>query len=107
MVLYGITLINLAEDLQASYPRLFTPFYTDNAEFYGSARKIAQLIKLILEQGMDQGYLPEPSKSLFISDFPAQEVSSIWEFKAVGLQIKFVLYIQYLGEFQGPREELG
>ena len=55
MVLYGITLVNLVEELWASDPGILTPFYVVNAEFDGSARRSAQLLKLILERGADRG----------------------------------------------------
>ena len=37
MVLYGITLVPLAEELQSADPGLLSPFYTDGAAFDGSA----------------------------------------------------------------------
>ena len=33
MVLYGITLIPLAEELRAAYPGILLPFYADDAAF--------------------------------------------------------------------------
>ena len=41
MVLYGITPVPLAEELQAAEPGLLSPFYTDEASFDGSERRIA------------------------------------------------------------------
>ena len=72
MVLYGITLVSLAEELRAAYPGLLSPFYADDAAFDGSARRSAQLLKLLIKGGADQGYFPEPAKSLFISETPGQ-----------------------------------
>ena len=66
MVLYGISLAPLTEDLRAVDPRLLSLFYDDDAAFDGSSRHSAQLINLLMRRGPDQGYFPEPDKSLFI-----------------------------------------
>ena len=58
MVLYGITLVPLAEELRAADPGLLSPFYADNAAFNGSAQRSAQLLKLLMKRGPDQGYFP-------------------------------------------------
>ena len=80
MVLYGITLVPLAKELRAADPGLLSPFYADDAAFEGSARRSAQLLKLLMKRGPDRGYFPEPAKSLFISDTPGQEGAEKWEF---------------------------
>ena len=84
MVLYGITLVPLAEELRAADPGLLSPFYADDAMFDGSARRSAQLIKLLVRRGPERGYLPEPAKSLFISDTPWKEAAAKREFAAEG-----------------------
>ena len=73
MVLYGITLAPLTEELRAADPGLLSPFYADDAAFDGSAQRSAQLLKLLVKRRPDRGYFPEPAKSLFISDTPGQE----------------------------------
>ena len=73
MVLYGITLVPLAEKLRAADLGLLLPFYADDAAFDGLARRIAQLLNLMMKRGPDRGYFPEPAKSIFISDTPGQE----------------------------------
>ena len=70
MVLHGITLVPLAEDLRAADLGLLLPFYANNAAFDGSARRSAQLLKLLMKKGPDRRYYLEPSKSLFILDTP-------------------------------------
>ena len=75
MVLYGITLAPLAEELCTADPGLLYPFYANDAAFGGSVRHSAQLIKLLMKRGPDQGYLPEPAKSLFITDTPRKEAA--------------------------------
>ena len=39
MVLYGITLVPLAEELRAADPGLLSPFYADDAAFDGLERR--------------------------------------------------------------------
>ena len=73
MVLYRITLIPLAEELQAADPGLLSPFYANDADFDGSEGCSAQLLKLLMRRGPDRGYFPEPAKSIFILDTPGQE----------------------------------
>ena len=51
-----------------SRPELLSPFYTNNASFDRSEIRSVQLMKLLLERGMDWGYYLELSKSLFIKD---------------------------------------
>ena len=58
MVLCGITLIPLEEELRVADPWLLSPFYADGAVFDGSARHSAQLLKLLLKRGPDRGYFP-------------------------------------------------
>ena len=85
MVLYGITLVPLAEELQAADPGLLSPFYADDALFDSLAQRSAHLLKLLMKRGPDQGYFPEPAKSLFISDTLGQEAAAKREFLAEGL----------------------
>ena len=73
MVFYWISLVPLAEELRAADPGLLFPFYANDAAFYGSARRSAQLLKLLMRRGADRGYSPDPAKSLFISDNPGQD----------------------------------
>ena len=63
-------------------------------------------MKLLLERGYDWGYLPEPAKSLFILDLPAQEEVLKWDFRSEDIQLKFLSGSRYLGEYLGPKEEL-
>ena len=67
MVLYGITLVPLDEELRVSDSGLLSPFYADDAAFDGPAQRISQLLKLLMKRGPDRGYFPDPSKSLFFA----------------------------------------
>ena len=106
MVLYGITLVPLEEELQAADPELFYPFYADDADFDGSVQRSAQLLKLLMKSGTDQGYFPDLDKSLFVSDTPGQEAATKKEFSKEGFCLNFVSDSRYLGAYLGPQAEL-
>ena len=106
MVLYGITLAPLAEGLQAADPGLLSPFYADDAYFDCSARRSAQLLKLLMKRGPDQEYFPKLSKSLFISDLPGQEAAAKKEFMKEGQVLNFISGSRYLGAYLVPQAEL-
>ena len=61
MVLYGINLVPLAEELRASDPGLLSPFYTDDVAFNVSAQRSAHLLKLLMKRGPDLGYFSDPT----------------------------------------------
>ena len=106
MVLYGITLVPLAEELCTADQGLLSLFYAVDAAFDGPARRSAQLLKLLMRRGPDWGCFPEPDKSLFISDTPCQEAAARREFAAEGLTLNFVSGSRYLGAYLGPQAEL-
>ena len=70
MVLNGITLVPLVEDLRYTDPTLLSPFYADDVEFDESEIQSAAQLRLLMNWGPDRGYFPEPYKSLFVSDKP-------------------------------------
>ena len=70
MVLYGITIVLLVEELRDADPTLLSPFYADDAAFGGLDRWSTAQLHLLMDQGTDRGYFPEPAKSLFISYNP-------------------------------------
>ena len=57
-------------------------------------------------RGTEQGYFPEPAKSLFIADTPEQEAAAKKEFAKEGLVLNFVSGSRYLGAYLGPQAEL-
>ena len=103
MVLYGITLAPLSEELRAADTGFLSPFYADDAAFNSLSRKSAQLLKLLTKRGLDRGYFPEPDKSLFISDTPGKEKAEKREFIVEGLTLNFVSGSCYLGAYLGPQ----
>ena len=52
MVLYGINLAPLAEELRAADQGLLSLFYADDVEFDGSVQRSAQLLKLLMKCGL-------------------------------------------------------
>ena len=106
MDLYGINLVSLAEELQAADPGLLSPFYSNDVTLDGSAQRSAHLLKLLMKWGPDRGYLPEPAKSLFISDTPGQKEEAKQEFAKEGLVLNFVSGIRFLGAYLGPQDQL-
>ena len=65
MLLYGISLIPLDEDLSAADSGLLSPFYAYDTEFDGSSQQSAQILRMLMDRGPDRGYFPETAKSLF------------------------------------------
>ena len=106
MVLYGITLVPLAEELRAADLGILSPFYTDDAAFDGSAQRSTQLLKLLMKRGPNQGYLPKLAKSLLILDTLGQEEAEKREFAVEVLTLNFVSGSIYLGAYLGPQVEL-
>ena len=58
-----------------------------------------------MERGPDQGYLPEPTKSLFILDTPGQEEEAKREFAVEGLSLNYFSVSRYLGAYINPKKE--
>ena len=55
MVLYGIKLVSMVEELRAAGLGRIALIYADDAAFDGSERQSRQLMKLLLERGGYQG----------------------------------------------------
>ena len=104
MLFYRITLAPLAEELRAADLGILSPFYAYHAAFDGSARCIAQLLKLLMKRGTDRGYFPEPYKSLFIADNPGEEEAANKDSAKEGLCLNFVSGNRYLGAYIVPLE---
>ena len=96
----------MSKELRASDSGFLSPFYADDAAFDGLARQNAHLLKLLIYRRTDHVYLPEPYKSLFISDIPSQEEGAKRELAAEGLELNFVSGRRYLGAYLGLQEEL-
>ena len=90
IILYRVNLVPLEYYLRSVDPGLITPFYAYYVLFEGLARRISPILKLFLDRGPDRRYLPEPSKSMFISDSPNKEEAENQKFNSEGLNINFV-----------------
>ena len=68
MVLYGLTLVPMAETLRRLAPSVLQPWYADDAAMAGKCEDIAPAMSHLLRIGPLRGYYPEPSKSVLICD---------------------------------------
>ena len=105
MILYGIYLVPLAEDLRSSDLRLLSTFYTNDAAFYRSEQTSEKILNMLMEKGTYMGYFPNPAKTLFISNMPEQEDTAKREYAAEGIESNFTGGSWYLGAYLSPREE--
>ena len=87
MFLYGIILVPLPEKLFAAAPELPEPFYVDDATFDGQVDRSVRLLTLILEWGVERGYLPELAKKIFVCDYSSQEEMANRAFSVDGLEM--------------------
>ena len=106
MVLYGITLAPLVEELRNADPTLLSPFYANDTVFDGSFWRSAMKLRLLMDLGPDWEYSPEPAKLLFIANNPEDNEAARLEFEQAGLNRNYVDGSRYLEVFPGPREEL-
>ena len=81
---------SLSSPWQRSLERRLFFFYADDAAFDGLVQHSAQLLKLLMKRGTNQGYFLELAKSLFILDTPGQEAAAKREFAKEGLILNFV-----------------
>ena len=58
---------------------------------------------LLMDRGRYRGYLPEPAKSILISNNLGEKEAAKRELKWVGLHITYVDGRRYLGGYLGPR----
>ena len=97
MVLYRITLVPLAEELRDADTNLLSLFYAEDGAFDGLARWSALQLQLLMDQGLDWGYFPEPAKLLFIADNPEDKEAAQREFEWSGLNLNYVGGSRYVG----------
>ena len=57
------------------------PLYANDAAFNGSSRRIEAQLKLIMDQGPDQGYFSKLAKSIFVADNSEDEEAARWGFE--------------------------
>ena len=99
MVLYGLALVPIAKQLQSFQPNVMQAFYADNLAMKGPASKLGNLMRHLCKLGLEQGYYPEPEKSIVIchpsnKEYVQQQLSAF--------QFKYRIGSQYIGTFVGP-----
>ena len=82
MVLYGITLVPLVEELQAADLDLPSPFYVYDMSSDWSVRSTSQTLRIVMCKDPEKGYFSKPDKSMFIVDNPPHEVMARKAFEA-------------------------
>ena len=106
MVLYGITLVPLVEELREMDPTLLSPFYDDDAAFNGLELWSAEQLRLMMDQGPDRGYFPDTDKFFLIADNPEEKEAKRREFERAFLNLNYIYGGRYLGAYLGPWEKL-
>ena len=106
MVIYGITLVPLVEDIWVADLGLITQLYTDDVAFDGLVWRSTQVFKLLMERGLDRGYFTKLFKYLFIVETSGKDEAARREFAVKGLDILFLGGSRYLGSYLGAWEEL-
>ena len=66
MVAYDIGFLLLIKRLRSAYPDIIQPWYSDNAGALGMYDNLEQYFNSRNFNGPDQGYYPDPTKSILI-----------------------------------------
>ena len=103
MLIYGIALMPLCEELAERFPGVLRLWFADDAAKVGSARFNAQCLAFLVEHGPKYGYFPKPEKSFHVCKEVDEEVA-MEEFQSRGLDVQFVRGHRYLGGFVGSKE---
>ena len=102
MVLYGLTLVPMAEALRRLVPSIMQPWYADDAAMAGKSENIATAMRHLLRMGPLRGYYPEPTKSVLICN-PGTERDAAKEVFAE-FDFQYSDGDRYLGGFIGTAE---
>ena len=70
-------------------------------------RRNAQVLKLLMERGLERGHFNKTSKSLFTAEISYYEEAANRDFASEGLELFFGGGTWYLGSYIGTWEELG
>eukprot|EP00957_Ditylum_brightwellii_P117987 8998967-Ditylum_brightwellii.AAC.1 len=85
--------------------KTIAPIYADDEGVDSPARCNAHIIKVLIEQGPDRGYFPEPGKSIHICDDPSQVQETKQIFQEEGIrEMTFTNGQRYVGGFIGTEE---
>ena len=102
MVVYGLTLVPLAETVRGEVPDLVHAWYADDACLAGKIRSIGPAVDLIMKHGPARGYFMEPDKSILVcaESLPAPALEGLTRFK-----FRRENGWRYLGGFVGAARE--
>ena len=100
MVLYGVSLLPLAEDLREAFPEALQPWYADDFAMYARASVVAGCFNRLCEKGPSVGYFPAPAKSWGICP-RRQEHAAKTILEAAGLPLMWSRGQRYVGGFVG------
>eukprot|EP00957_Ditylum_brightwellii_P042162 3193017-Ditylum_brightwellii.AAC.1 len=78
MMVYGVALLPLAEITRAADEGVLAPFYANDMALDKPADRDAQLLGILVKNGPNFVYFPEPEKSIYICD-NAEEVEQARE----------------------------
>ncbi len=103
MILYGVSLLGLGDDLRESAPGVLQPWYADDFSIYGKTSEVARVFQLLCKKGPSVGYFPAPAKSWAIcpkqAEAPAKTIMD-----AAGLPVKWSRGQRYVGGFIGSEK---
>eukprot|EP00804_Cyclotella_cryptica_P017895 CCRYP_001275-RA/>CCRYP_001275-RA protein AED:0.09 eAED:0.08 QI:0/-1/0/1/-1/1/1/0/754 len=106
MILYGVSLLSLAEDLRKFQPGLLQPWYADDFSIYGRASQVASLFNRLCAKGPSIGYFPAPAKSWAICP-KRMESNAKAILDAAGLPVRWSRGQRYVGGFVGSSKMQG
>jgi hypothetical protein len=101
MVLYGLALTPLAEQLRRAVPSVAQPWYADDAAMAGPVRGIARAMRLLQQQGPARGYFPEPAKSIFVGH--AATIDAAKTLLEDEFEFQYSVGSRYVGGFIGDQ----
>ena len=100
MILYGVALLPLAEDLRVAFPGALQPWYADDFAMVARASVCAGIYGRLCRIGPSVGYFASPPKSWGICPRRHQEAAQRI-FQEAGLQLKWSRGQRYVGGFVG------
>ena len=99
MILHGIGLLPLSENLRKAVLDLVQPWCANNLAISGKCLHIARALDFFMEHGSTRGYFPKLEKSVLVttSDQANHAASQLEQFRLVTTS-----GCHYLGSFIGP-----
>eukprot|EP00956_Cyclotella_meneghiniana_P042116 scaffold248361_cov42-Cyclotella_meneghiniana.AAC.1 len=104
MVLYGVALLPLAEQLRRDVPEVTTPQFADDLAAVGNLSDCAMALEFLIEEGPKYGYFPEPEKTHIICT-AEQEPEAKSAFLSRDMIVNYSRGERYLGGFVGSKLE--